>query len=106
MKRITDLSIVFFRLLFAVTFCLPSVQVPGQSWPTFRSDFGRSGFVEADLDASRFELQWTWQSSLLPDPAWDGPARWDAFAELKDLPANYILNGWLSCPVDRQRSLV
>ena len=70
-------------------FCVPgwdSLAV-SQSWPTYRHDFGRSGYASADMDASRLQLKWTWASELLPDPAWDGPARWDAFAELKDLPA-------------------
>ena len=33
------------------------------------------------------ELAWIWRSPLPPDPAWDGPARWDAYNLIRDLPA-------------------
>ncbi len=58
-----------------------------QSWPTFRHDTGRSGRISVPMDAEKLELQWRWQSPQLPEPAWDGPARWDAYNKIFDLPA-------------------
>ena len=56
-------------------------------WPTFRRDTGRSGFVDTQLNPAMFQQSWVWKSQLSPEPAWDGPARWDAFAAIRDLPA-------------------
>lgn len=75
-----------FCCLFATVCCLAS-NLPGQIWPTYRNDFGRSGFVQADFDPGMLQPLWNWKSPVPPEPAWDGPARWDAFAALKDLPA-------------------
>ena len=57
------------------------------AWPTFRKDAGRSGYAATALEAPRLQQQWTWSSPQLPLPAWDGPARWDAYATIRDLPA-------------------
>ncbi|MEC9094673.1 MAG: PQQ-binding-like beta-propeller repeat protein, partial [Planctomycetota bacterium] len=73
--------------LLATTFFLIPFDSFSQDWPTFRRDSGRTGFVNAELDPARFEQKWIWKSQLPPEPAWDGPARWDAYAEIKDLPA-------------------
>lgn len=61
--------------------------VHGQDWPTFRKDNARSGLSEPSIKAERLEQAWMWRSELPPDPAWDGPARWDAYAQIRDLPA-------------------
>ena len=58
-----------------------------ETWPTFRHDSARSGFTSVSFDASRLEEAWSWKSHLPPTPAWDGPARWDAYARISDLPA-------------------
>lgn len=65
-----------------------------QSWPTYRADNARSGNAEAQLDCSKLAPAWSWQSPVAPDPAWDGPARWDAFAGIRDLPA---MRGYDAC---------
>lgn len=61
--------------------------VAGQQWKTFRSDSARSGATNAEIEANRLELAWQWSSPVPPNPAWDGPARWDAYAQIRDLPA-------------------
>lgn len=61
--------------------------VQAQQWPTFRHDHARSGLVQSKIEASRLELTWSWKSLVPPDPAWDGPARWDAYAGIRELPA-------------------
>ena len=57
----------------------------GQDWPTFRGDLRRSGAVESNIEADHLVPAWTWRSPELPSPAWPGPARWDAYAALKNL---------------------
>ena len=71
-------------LMFIVT--LPNL-ASGQQWPTFRGDNARSGFANVKIEPSRLEEAWKWKSELPPDPAWDGPARWDAYNQIRDLPA-------------------
>ncbi len=56
-------------------------------WPVYRGDNSRAGFVSAELQTKKLEPKWQWTAEVPPQPAWDGPARWDAFAELRDLPA-------------------
>jgi len=54
-------------------------------WPTFRHDNHRSGKTAERLSAPSLKRQWTWQSPHPPQPAWAGPAKWDAYANLKPL---------------------
>lgn len=58
-----------------------------QEWPTFRKDNFRSATINSAKSPATFRPAWSWQSELPPDPAWDGPARWDAFSKIRDLPA-------------------
>ncbi len=71
-------------LCWLVLFALP---LSAQQWPTHRGDNARSGIATEAFDCSRLELAWKWQASTPPETAWDGPARWDAFAAIRDLPA-------------------
>ena len=65
----------------------------GSDWPTYQHDVRRSGYSDEPLDASRLRAAWTWRSPQPPQPAWGGPARWDAYAGHRDLPSmrNYDL---------------
>lgn len=74
------------QLILIVALLATSV-ASAQQWPTFRNDNARSGVANTELDAGRLQQDWHWQSELPPDPAWDGPARWDAFSQIRDLPA-------------------
>ncbi len=57
----------------------------GADWPTFRHDNGRSGVADEPLDAATLTLAWKYESPQPPNPAWAGPAKWDAYAELKGM---------------------
>lgn len=56
-----------------------------EDWPTFRHDVQRSGVTSERLLATRLEKVWEWQSGGFPNPAWAGPAKWDAYAGIRDL---------------------
>ena len=79
------------RLLCVVLGCLLSfvanLQIHGQTWNTFRKDFQRTGVVESDLSPTGLKSVWKWKAQVKPFPAWDGPARWDAYNLVQDLPA-------------------
>ena len=69
-------------LIYAV--CCP---VSAQTWETFRKNSQRSGVVEQKTTPTRIATAWEWKAELAPNPAWDGPARWDAYNLINDLPA-------------------
>lgn len=79
-----------FRQLFAISFVLHAISLSALSdWPTWQHDIRRSGF---DLQATGFkspqlEEAWTWSSRFHPQPAWHGPAKWDAYAVIRGLPS-------------------
>jgi len=54
-------------------------------WPTFRHDNHRSGQTAESIAAEQLEPCWTEQSPHPPQPAWAGPAKWDAFAGIRGL---------------------
>ena len=56
-------------------------------WPTWQHDQRRSGFSEEQIAAENLSVEWSWQSNFPPQPAWHGPAKWDAYARIRDLPA-------------------
>ncbi len=58
-----------------------------QQWSTFRGNSARTGVSPVNLSPESLAESWTWNSEVPPDPAWDGPARWDAFSQIRDLPA-------------------
>ena len=71
-------------LLILKKACLVS-PLSAADWPTFRHDNGRSGVSEESIDAARLTLAWRTESPHPPNPAWAGPAKWDAYAELKGM---------------------
>ncbi len=48
-------------------------------WPTYRHDNRRSG-VTVETIETPLQERWVWQSQHLPQPAWSGPAKWDAWS--------------------------
>jgi outer membrane protein assembly factor BamB len=64
-------------LILAATAMWP-LQLWAADWPTLRRDVGRSGQTDEQLDAARLALSWSHRLQT-PQPAWDGPAKWDAF---------------------------
>ena len=53
-------------------------------WPTYRRDNRRSGVTSESL-AFPLSLAWTYTSPTLPQMAWTGPAKWDAYANIRRL---------------------
>jgi len=60
--------------------------VSASDWPTYQHDIRRTGFTEERIEPNELALQWTWRSPHPPQPAWAGPAKWDAYAKRRDLP--------------------
>ena len=65
-------------------------------WPTFQHDVHRTGATAESLpgvsSVSRGAAEslgpvWIWRGSERPRTAWAGPAKWDAYAGIRDLPA-------------------
>ncbi len=54
-------------------------------WPTYRHDNRRSGVTSERLDVKKLSESWTYTSPYAPQPAWYGPAKWDAFAGIRGL---------------------
>jgi outer membrane protein assembly factor BamB len=76
------------RLLSAVLIILAvEASCSADDWPTWQHDSRRSGFSSEQIDAANLGVEWVWQSSFPPQPAWHGPAKWDAYARIRDLPA-------------------
>ena len=73
-----------FLVVFLVTTPLFS---QSQSWETFRKNYRRTGVVETPLTPTGLNQSWVWSGEARPSPAWDGPARWDAYNLVQNLPA-------------------
>lgn len=56
-------------------------------WPTWQHDNQRTGATQQSLDVESLQLAWVWRSAAPPDPAWAGPAKWDAYAYHRNLPS-------------------
>ena len=72
-------------LLIALTLISHTCVVQCADWPSFRHDNYRSGKTPESLDATGLVSQWTYQSSTPPQTAWYGPAKWDAYAKVRNL---------------------
>ncbi|XAM01363.1 PQQ-binding-like beta-propeller repeat protein [Phycisphaeraceae bacterium D3-23] len=73
--------------LSALCAVLLALGVQAEDWPTFRHDVSRTGTTAEQLDATRLGEAWVHEAAEPPLPAWPGPARWDAYAAIKDLPS-------------------
>ena len=87
-------------IAFTVLVTVISHSVADDEWNTYRKHYSRSGVTESSFDATRLETLWTWQSEKYPEPAWDGPARWDAYNRIRDLPAMRQYDGCFHCVSD------
>jgi len=56
-----------------------------EDWTTYRHDDHRSGMTGETLNAKELKELWVYRSPHPPQPAWAGPAKWDAYARLKGL---------------------
>ena len=74
-------------VLVAVAAVLSAGSALAEDWPTYRHDVSRTGTTAEQLDAARLGESWVHTAAEAPLPAWPGPARWDAYAAIKDLPS-------------------
>ncbi len=77
---------MFDRLIpWAASLVLVLSLAQAEDWPTYQHDIRRSGWTSERLEASQLGQQWRFESSHPPQPAWDGPAKWDAYAGIRGL---------------------
>ncbi|MDA0586749.1 MAG: PQQ-binding-like beta-propeller repeat protein [Planctomycetota bacterium] len=74
-------------LKFAAVLATLGSLASAEDWPAWQHDSRRSGFSGETIDATDLGIEWTWQSGFLPEPAWHGPAKWDAYAKIRNLPS-------------------
>jgi len=74
-------------LLALLAICAISQYSLADDWPTYRHDARRSGIASERLNAENLVDHWTWKSAAWPQPAWAGPAKWDAYAGIRGLRA-------------------
>ncbi|MGI9430211.1 MAG: PQQ-binding-like beta-propeller repeat protein, partial [Bythopirellula sp.] len=55
----------------------------GADWPTARLNPQRNAFSEQPIEAALLEPAWVYRSSNPPSPAWHGPAKWDAYGDVR-----------------------
>ncbi len=73
-----DKICTFFFLQMAVT-----GQAMEGDWPTARLNPQRNAFSNQQVQASQLEKTWVYRSSNPPRPAWHGPAKWDAYGDVR-----------------------
>ena len=77
----------WFLTLVLLAWGWPAGAAFSADWPTHLHDNRRSGFTTEQLETGALAVAWHWTSPHPPQPAWSGPARWDAFARRHNLPA-------------------
>lgn len=83
--RFTQLGNCWGPIAWAAVFLSGAREASGTDWPTFRHDARRSGVTAEVVPATRLTLAWQHEASRPPQPAWDGPARWDAYVKRRIL---------------------
>ena len=74
--------------LLIVSSCISIIlqtSATGADWPVYQHDNYRSAKTTENLQAELLEPAWVWQSPHPPQPAWSGPAKWDAYAGIRGL---------------------
>ena len=67
-----------------LTACLTSALASAPDWPTYQHDNLRGGVAAATLPLP-LEQVWVHRPSARPQPAWTGPAKWDAYKRIRNL---------------------
>lgn len=70
---------VFFSACLAIVLCATAIAQSTSTWPTYRHDNRRSGVSAVQLSPPLVQA-WSWKSPHLPQTAWTGPAKWDAYS--------------------------
>jgi len=76
-----------FYFLLGLVLTLVSQVAGAADWPAYRHDLSRSGSTGEQLDTSKLASAWMYRSATAPSPAWPGPAKWDAYKLIKNLPS-------------------
>ncbi len=71
-----------FGSVLAAVLCLP---ILGDDWPVHSHDNLGSGRTGEKLAAAKLREVWVYEAPFPPQPAWDAPARWDAYASIRGL---------------------
>lgn len=71
-------------LISGLCFLLQSKSI-AEDWPVYQHDNYRSAKTSEQIPAPLLEPSWSWQSAHPPQPAWSGPAKWDAYAGIRGL---------------------
>ncbi|NOX53427.1 MAG: PQQ-binding-like beta-propeller repeat protein, partial [Planctomycetes bacterium] len=79
-RRVTS---CFIEVLL-LTVCW-TVGTHAEDWPAYRHDNRRSGCTTESFGTEGLKLRWAWRSPIPPQPAWYGPAKWDAYADVRGL---------------------
>ncbi|MGI9456759.1 MAG: LamG-like jellyroll fold domain-containing protein [Aeoliella sp.] len=80
-RRRTYGGIFVFLAMLLVTAPL----LAATDWPTYQQNDQRNAFVESEVHPESLSVDWHLGSPQVPQPAWYGPAKWDAYANLRDL---------------------
>lgn len=76
------LTLALALTLFVITGSGPGIAA---DWPTYQHDIRRSGVALEPLPDGPLKPTWVYESPQPPKPAWDGAAKWDAYAGLRGL---------------------
>ncbi|MEN7547786.1 PQQ-binding-like beta-propeller repeat protein [Rapidithrix thailandica] len=87
MKRLIYSSLYFCIAWWMLSACQQPYQADNGDWPMYQHDNFRSAKSALQLDMSRFGEAWVYKSRQYPEPAWFGPAKWDAWADIQALPS-------------------
>lgn len=62
-----------------------AVRAQSEAWPTHGFTSRRNAASPAKINVARLASNWIWHSPIEPEPAWYGPAKWDAYAGIRGL---------------------
>lgn len=75
---------IIFLLSMAIVIAWSSLAI-AEDWPTYRHDNHRSGITSEDLNVKILQELWVYRPPHPPQPAWAGPAKWDAYSNVRGL---------------------
>jgi len=78
-----QLIILILSCFLAVMACQNLVNA--EDWQTYRHDNQRSGKTSEQINVKKLKELWRYKSPHPPQPAWYGPAKWDAYHNIKEL---------------------
>lgn len=73
------------RTLTGVVICLAALTARADDWPTYQHDNRRSAVSSEALRVAALQEGWIHRPAQPPQPAWAGPAKWDAYAGIRGL---------------------